>query len=327
LARAVALAALAVLLLARPASAAEIGVAPTPTPSPAGTAQPAKAAMPKFDPCAGPLELMNKVGITPCVLTKDQFVASGGYINGTINGNGVINGVANTPFHGDLQLYQGSIAAGLTNDSQISIGIPAYTSLKFRGAGPSEAGSSGWTLNYQQRFFVDLHSGTQATLTLTDSTPGTLSFTSTGGPTYQLGIIAGRPLTKTLAVTLQALGIYAKANSSSPYGAAFQPSLVLSNKSPGGTLLGVVVIHTFNPNVWPVAGIVEQQIGRRFMMQAVYGSLGYQNTFFPSSPYVSSVVVGSNPKVIGATMFYLLGKAKDLPKLPPAQVPAAVPGQ
>jgi hypothetical protein len=87
------LSAVALAEQATPSAATPAASPATAPPKPAGHPQ----LPPNFDPCGGPQELLNKFGLTPCVVPLGEAMLSAGYSSANVNGTVTAGAVATLP--------------------------------------------------------------------------------------------------------------------------------------------------------------------------------------------------------------------------------------
>jgi hypothetical protein len=89
----------------------------------------------------------------------------------------------------------------------------------------------------------------------------------------------------------------------------FTPTLIPYWSSPGGTLLGVVGSHSFQPNVTTVAGVVEQQFGRHWLVSVAYGGNGLGDEVPGPLRGLIPIQVSGSPQVFAANIYWMIGNS------------------
>lgn len=304
------------------------GVAsPTPAPSPASSAvpQPAPPAGPPpwlktFDPCAGPLELLNKIGAaTPCVFVTGEGGITVQYGTANVPSNTQLNFMGhtlNTSGYSHAFGYPASILyVGVGPRSEIIITPPSFVQVNAAGQ-TLVAGASNMKFEYKQLVYVNLGKFPLVGLDLAYRPPTGSPGLQGAGPEYTINPILTQNLPHhfglTLAVPIQNFTVPCATCSTTSRGWSVTPLLVPFWQSKGGTLLAVVVQHSFNPNVTPVAFTGSQLIGRHFSITVTEGGLTY--TTSTSGPFLGLVNAQSTsyPSLFTIGVNVLIGHS-DLP--------------
>jgi hypothetical protein len=211
-------------------SATQVPAAPTP----AEQAAQVKSILKNLDPCAGPLELQSKTGITPCVYVAGEAAFSYGYtsvnIPGTITASGNLGSSFTRNVFGHLDAYPSfAMELGLTAHSQLSIIAPSSidTNVHF---GQASGGASDMQFSYKQMVFANLKSATLLSLEATYEAPvGSMPFAAPG-PAYNVKLIFGQGLPKHFGIAGQLPLIYEVASTNAQgqnmYGFQFVPTLL-----------------------------------------------------------------------------------------------------
>ena len=312
--------------LSTPAPAVSSAPAPSSAPAaPATGSTPAPAAAPalpkNFDPCGGPLELLNKLGNgTACVFVRGEAAVTAQYgganipANSQLNANGHsldLSGYAHAFGYPAFVLY-----AGVTPRAEVSIAPPSFVQVNSGRFGTLAAGTSDMTFAYKQLLFVDLTKFTTVAVNLSYKAPTGSNALRGPGPEYSIDPILTQPLPHDFGVTL-AVPVTDSASqcltcSSVTRGWNLSPQLVPYWQSPGGTQLAVLVQHNFNPNVTPVVFSAGQLIGRQFEIAVSEG--GFTASSTKPGPFSGLVSASTKayPSLFAVSVNYLFGRS-DLP--------------
>ena len=303
---------------------------PTPgsptSPTPAEQAAYIKTLLKNLDPCAGPLELQSKTSLTPCTYVLGEGAFSIGYaainIPGTIEATGSRGVTFTRDFFGHVSTYPSfATQIGVTRHSQISIIAPTSIETNVR-LGTAASGISDLQVGYKQMVFANLKSGTLVSLQLTYGAPiGSKPFAAPG-PSYtgevifgqalpeRFGIIGGLPVSYEVVST--------KGQGPNEYGFTFVPTLVPYWQSPGGTLVGVGITHSFSPNVTPLSIAALQLISRHIQVGVTYGGVNSFTDIAGPVPQIVRFNTAVHPTLLAVNLYFLVGESN----IPPALIEA-----
>jgi hypothetical protein len=331
------------LLLTLSPVACRAQATPAPMPS-AGAAPQAPPPIPKnFDPCGGPLELLNKIGNgTACVFVTGEAAVTAQYGSANVPANSQIN----------LDLPRGRRSFGLSTaahafgypSSVIYIGVapraqfvftpPSFVQINTgllasaRGSNVLVAGASDMKFEYKQLLWVDLAKFTMVALDLAYKAPTGSDHLRGLGPSYTFDPILTQPLPHNWGLTLA----FPTDNSASRNGPTctrtgrnivclpgaiqrgwgFSPQFVPYWQSQGGTLLALAVQHNFSPNATPVIFSAAQLVGRHFDVAVAYGGFNYSLTSTGPLNGLINASTTAYPTLFSASINYLFGQS-DLP--------------
>jgi hypothetical protein len=326
-------------------SRAEANQTPAPSVSskPIATPQPPPAIPWNFDPCGGPLELLNKVGNgTACVFVRNEVAVTAQYGSATIPANSQINintrlgsrtfGVSSAAHA--FGYPSSVIYVGVGARAQIAFTPPSFAQVNsstlgaLTGNDVLAAGATDMQFQYKQLVWVDLAKFTMFAIDLDYKAPtGSPSLRGTG-PSYTLNPIFTQPLPHSFGVTLafpftdsasmdgpecsRATGKLVCTPGAIQRGWAFSPQFVPYWESRGGTLLALLVQHNFQPSSTPVVFNAAQLIGRHFEVSISEG--GFSSTVNGSGPLNGLISASSKayPSLFTAGVNYLFGSS-DLP--------------
>ena len=321
------------LLFAATPSFADTQATPAPTPAP--TLPPIPAG---WDPCGGPHELLNKIGLTPCVFVAGEAALTAQYASVNIPSNTALNittpggATAATTFSTAAHAFAypaTTVYVGVLRRAQISITGPTFEQVNsssaaaFTGSNVAAAGAGDMTFAYKQLFLLNPLKFTMLGVDFAYRAPtGSAAFRGPG-PSYTLNPILGQPLPRNLGVAFAlpinnftvvstSCSTRATCTQTTSRGWSFDPELASYWESPGGTLAAVLVEHSFNPNVWPVTVDVTQLFGRHVSVYMSYGGLSY--TAAGTGPFHGLVgtTTTTYPSVLSVGVNVLFGRS-DIP--------------
>ncbi|HME80753.1 MAG TPA: hypothetical protein VKF82_01610 [Candidatus Eremiobacteraceae bacterium] len=300
---------------------------PTPAPSPVASSAPqapaqTAPAIPKnFDPCGGPIELSSKLGNgTACVFVLGEAALTAQYASANIPANTQINFMGNTL---NLSGYAHAfgypapvVYVGVAPRAQIVITPPSFVQVNAGKLGTLAAGTSDMQFEYKQLLYVNLPKFTMVALDLAYKAPTGSQLLRGPGPEYTINPIITQPLPHNFGVTIafpvNNFTVSCLTCSSTSRGWSISPTLTPYWETPSGTLVALVVQHSFNPSTTPVAFSVGQQFGRHFFVSATEG--GFTHSSSRSGPFFGLVNASSTayPSLFSVNVNYLFGRS-DLP--------------
>lgn len=314
----------AILLLAIMPAGVEAQLAATPAPSPSAASQAAPQIPKDFDPCGGPLELLNKIGNgTACVFVRGEAALVAQYSSATIPFNAEISAMGRTfNVAGDGHAFgipAPVVYIGVAPRAQIVITPPSFVQVSSPRLGTLAAGTSNMSFEYKQLVFVNPAKFTMIALDLAYTAPtGSQAFRGPG-PTYTINPIITQPLPHNFGLTLAfpvknfTVNCFLCANNQRGWSLA--PQVVPYWESQGGTLLALFVQHNFSPNTTPIALSAGQLFGRHFEIAVAEG--GFVRTASATGPFegVVNATVTAHPSLFNVSANYLIGQS-DLPAAP-----------
>jgi hypothetical protein len=174
--------------------------------------------------------------------------------------------------------YPGAlINIGISENAQITILPPSFSQLSSASRGTLTAGTTDMEFWYKQLVYVDRARGILGGLLLTYEPPTGSPGIAAPGPSYTIN-----PLLNLATNRARSMGVslafpvtnYASASSSGITRSwSFAPQAVPFWRSPGGTLLALVVSHDFTTNATPLMLNTAQLVTRQFQIQATYGGV------------------------------------------------------
>lgn len=302
----------------------------TPSASPAPSAAPKLPA--NFDPCGGLHELINKIGLTPCVFVPNEVLISAGWATVNVNGNASATGPFGRTFtagiSGKIIAYPiSTVVVGVSSQAQLQLTPQSFARVDSGRFGTVFAGSTDWSFSFKQRLYFNPKIFTQAGLEVTYSAPTGSAGLAAPGPSYELNPIVSQPFTPTIGV----IAGFPVKNEATAVTAGlgqrrttFTPTLLPYWSSPGGTLIGVVASHSFQPNVTTFAGAVEQQFGQHVLVSAVYGGNGVAIEVPGPLRGLIPIQLSGSPRAFDTNIYWMIGNSvsPNPYTTPPPQQPA-----
>jgi hypothetical protein len=325
-------------------------VAPTPVPTPPPTPAPAPVPTPTppgipsdFDPCGGPLELLNKIGNgTACVFVRGEAAITAQYGSANIPVNSQINfnGPSGSRSFGLSSAahafgYPASVVyIGVLPRAQIGITPPSFVQINSSAAGALTgnnvlaAGASDMKFDYKQLVYVNPQKFTMFAVDLAYKAPTGSPALRGSGPSYTIDPIFTQPLPHGYGLTLafpvnnftitnppmcnRTVGGTVCVPGGTQRGWSWSPQLVPYWESPGGTLLAVFIQHNFHPSVTPVVFSAGQLFGRHLSVAVSAGGFNYSAS--ATGPFQGLVNASATayPSLFTASVNYLFGRS-DLP--------------
>jgi hypothetical protein len=237
----------------------------SPTPSPA----------PRADPCGGPQELLKKyLSASPCVFVRGQ--AS---IQATYSGTNVPVVVTHTAGGSTVTVQESShaygypgalIHIGITPTSQITVVLPSFSRVDSTQTG-STAGASDMEFRYKALVYVDRKRGILGGILATYEAPTGSPGIAATGPSYQINPLLNIALNRARTIGENLSFPVTNSPGTSMRSWSFAPQAVTFWRSPGGTLLAVVVQHAFSPNSTYLTLNTAQLLARNFQLQGTFG--------------------------------------------------------
>jgi hypothetical protein len=249
--------------------------APSPVPHASATAPPPR----RFDPCGGSQELLKKyLAASPCV-----FVAGQGSVQMTYGGT---NAPADALLIGGVQMIGMSgyrhafsypaplLNIGVTSNSQITILLPSFSQVNSALAGTVVAGTADMEFSYKNLAYVNAARGILGGVLLTYAAPTGSPGLVAPGPAYAFNPLLNIALNKARSIGVSlAFPITDAPASGTERTWSFAPQAVPYWRSPGGTLLALVVRHDFSSSATSLTINTAQLLTRQLQLQATYGGV------------------------------------------------------
>jgi hypothetical protein len=286
---------------------------------------------------------MNKLGNgTACVFVLGEAALTAQYgslnvpINTQINLNSSLGGSSlglSTAAHAFG--YPASLVyIGVAPRAEIVITPPSFVQVNssaaaaLTGNNVLAAGSSNMSFQYKQLVYVNMTKFTLLAVDLTYTPPTGSPMLRGAGPSYTFNPILTQPLPHNFGVTLAfpiedsnftngstcstGTGAIGCIPGTTQRGVNWSVQAVPYWTSPGGTLLGLFVQHTFNPSATPVVFSAAQLFGRHLEVAASYGGFNYSAS--ATGPLTGLVHASTTayPTLFSISVNYLFGHS-DLP--------------
>ncbi|MGA8097259.1 MAG: hypothetical protein WB810_01235 [Candidatus Cybelea sp.] len=253
----------------------------SPSPAPQAGATPAPTSG-RRDPCGGPQELLKKyLAASPCVFVAGQASLQATYATTSIPADVVLDlGGSTLPARANRSAigYPGAlINIGISQNAQIAILPPSFSQLSSATRGTLAAGATDMEFWYKQLVYVDPARGILGGLLLTYEAPTGSPGLAAPGPAYTinplLNLATNRARTMGVSLAFPVSNFASASSSGVTRDWSFAPQAVPFWRSPGGTLLALVVAHDFTTNATPLLLNTAQLVTRQFQIQATYGGV------------------------------------------------------
>ncbi|MGB6985726.1 MAG: hypothetical protein WBD74_07095 [Candidatus Aquilonibacter sp.] len=250
-----------------------VAITATPSPSPSPTAT-------RRDPCGGAQALLKKyLAASPCVFIAGEASIQSTYATTKIPA-GVVLDTASTNATVNATRwalgYPGTlINIGVTHNAQIAFIPPSFSEVTSARGVTLAAGSTDMEFWYKQLMYVDSVRGILGGVLLIYAAPTGSPGLAAPGPEYTINPLLNIATNKArnIGVSLAFPVVNASTSSGATRTWTFIPQAVPYWRSPGGTLLALVVSHNFTSNVTPLLINSAQLVARRFQLQATYGGV------------------------------------------------------
>ena len=250
-----------------------VAIAATPPPAPLPTAAPR-------DPCGGAQELLKKyLAASPCVFVAGEASVQATYAvtkipaGVTLDSGGATATVSGTRWGLG---YPGTLVnIGITHNAQIAFIPPSFSEVTSAQGTTMAAGSTDMEFWYKQLVYVDSARGILGGVLLIYAAPTGSPGLAAPGPEYTINPLLNIATNKArnMGVSLAFPVVNASSASSTQRTWSFIPQAVPFWRSPGGTLLALVVSHNFASNVTPLLINTAQLVAHHFQLQATYGGV------------------------------------------------------
>ncbi|MGA9946061.1 MAG: hypothetical protein WBE79_14420 [Candidatus Cybelea sp.] len=253
----------------------------SPSPAPQAGATPAPTSG-RRDPCGGAQELLKKyLAASPCVFVAGQASVQATYATTTIPADVVLDlGGSTLPARANRSAigYPGAlINVGISQNAQITILPPSFSQLSSATRGTLAAGATDMQFWYKQLVYVDRARGILGGLLLTYEAPTGSPGLAAPGPAYTinplLNLATNRARSMGVSLAFPVSNFASASSSGITRSWSFAPQAVPFWRSPGGTLLALVVSHDFTTNATPLLLNTAQLVTRQFQIQATYGGV------------------------------------------------------
>jgi hypothetical protein len=232
--------------------------------------------VPRFDACGGSQEPLKKyLSASPCV-----FVAGQASIQSTHSGTNVptvLSHSANgrtTTVSSHAYGYPGILLnIGVKPTSQITILVPSFSQIN-RAQGGAAAGTSDTEYRYKQLVYSNPKRGLSVGILATYQAPTGSAALKALGPSYEINPLLNIALNTSRSIGENLSFPVTNGPGSQPVSSrrwSFAPQAVTFWRSPGGTLLAVVVQYGFSDNELYLTLNAAQLLSRNFQIQGTYG--------------------------------------------------------
>ena len=308
---------------------------PQATPQPsmppsAGPTQPAAAAAPhippNFDPCGGPLELLNKIGNqTPCVFVAGEAAISGQYGTAYIpvnfadqrqsavsvaRGESIYRSPCVWPA-GFNRLHRCSPKSGDHIHATFVRSSELVGPSRVLGNSPLVAGATDMTFQYKQLAYVNMKTFALLGFDVAYHAPSGSPALRAPGPSYSFTPLYLQPLPHNfglmLTLPVSNVTVADRSTGGATRGWRLAPEVLPYWESRGGTLLALLVEHSFTPNVTPIVFSAGQLFGRHFELETLYG--GYSRSVTTTAPFpgLISATTTASPSLFTIGVNYVIG--------------------
>jgi hypothetical protein len=254
---------------------------PSPSPVPLHSKPPSAAAV-RRDPCGGAQELLKKyLAASPCVFVAGQASIQATYATTSIPADVSLDlGGSSAPARANRSGlgYPGAVLnIGISPNAQITYLPPSFSQLSSATRGTLTAGATDMQFWYKQLVYVDAKRGILGGILLTYEAPTGSPGLAAPGPGYTvnplLNLATNRSRTMGVSLAFPVSSFATSSSSGATRGWSFAPQAVPFWRSPGGTLLALVVAHDFASHTTPVLINTAWLITRQFQAQLTYGGV------------------------------------------------------
>jgi hypothetical protein len=217
---------------------------------------PTPAAGVRRDPCGGAQELLKKyLAASPCVFVAGQASLQATYATTSIPASVVLDsGASATAARAQRSAfgYPGAfLNVGISRNAQITILPPSFSQLSSATRGTLSAGATDMQFWYKQLVYVDAKRGILGGILLTYEAPTGSPGLAAPGPVYAvnplLNLATNRSRTMGVSLAFPVSNFTIASSSGVTRSWSFAPQAVPFWRSPGGTLLALVVDTTLRP--------------------------------------------------------------------------------
>lgn len=272
-----------------------------------------------LDPCGGPQELLKKyLSASPCVFVRGQ--AS---VQVTYSGTNVPEVYTRTLAGREFMVtefshafgYPGAlINVGITPSSQITIVLPSFSQVSSTQTGII-AGAADTECRYKQLVYWNRRGGILGGVLATYKAPSGSPGLTAGLPSYEINPLFNVALNKARSIAENLSFPVSNAPAVAPGQPRtwiFAPQAVTVWRSPGGTLLALIVQYNSYTHITYLTFNTAQLLSRRFQLQGTYGgnnsAVDYANPIegigLSGTAYSRSFTIG---------LSYLMGGHSEVP--------------
>lgn len=255
----------------------------TESPAPVPQASPTPAVSSgRRDPCGGPQELLKKyLAASPCVFVAGQASIQATYATSSIPSDVLLDlGESSERARANRSAigYPGAVVnVGISHNAQITILPPSFSRLSSATRGTLAVGATDMQFWYKQLMYVDSARGILGGVLLAYEAPTGSPGLAAPGPAYTinplLNVATNRARSMGVSLAFPVSNFATVTSAGTTRGWSFAPQAVPFWRSPGGTLLALVVSHDFTTNATPLLLNTAQLVTRQFQIQATYGGV------------------------------------------------------
>jgi hypothetical protein len=264
-----------------------------------------------FDPCGGPQELLNKFGLTPCVVVGGEAMLSAGYVSAKVNGNVQAGTVATLPASALVRIYPQALATvGLSPCTDVQFTPATYARVDIAHFPLLVSGDTDFQVGFKQRVAFDPVHGTITSVAASVEFPTGSPALRAPGPAYKGELLGSYAFPRHLGLIYDMQLSNAATNNSQGRNTTLSLTVLPYYQSPGNLLAGAAAVILPSGTVVPEV-FVEQLVNRHVGVEFFYAGMG---TGFVSStetnlPTISAINVQGSVNVIGASLFAMIGRS------------------
>ena len=195
--------------------------------------------------------------------------------------------------------------------------LPSFSQTSGTQSAPAVSGTSDMEVRFKQLIYVDTQRGILGGYLLTYSAPTGSPGLSSPGPSYAVNPLLNIALNANRNVGVSVALPVTSASTSEAMKSAriwtFSPQAVPYWRSPGGTLLAVVVQYAFSSNETALTLNFAQLLSRNLQVQGTYGGVNSGIEYVNPTEDIAHVTGTSYPRSFTVGLSYMVGRSE----LPP----------
>jgi hypothetical protein len=286
-------------------------------PTPASPAPPAATTL--SDPCGGPQELLKKyLAASPCVFVRGQADVQATYAS--TNTPVVITHTVGSRTTTTMQSshsfgYPGVLVdVGVTPSSQISVVPPSFSQTASSESGIT-AGATDMEFRYKQLLYSDRQRGILGGVLLIYQAPTGSPGLSEVSPSYEinpllnLALNKARSIAESLAFPVSNVPTQSSVGGASTRAWVFSPQAVTLWRSPGSTLVALILQHNFATGTTYLTLNSAQLLARHFQLQATYGGNSANINYTNPAEDLGQTTGTSYRRTLTFGFSYLIGRS------------------
>ena len=297
---------------------APAGAQTAPSPEPTTTAPT------RSDPCGGAQELLKKyLAASPCVFVRGQTSIQSTYsgTNTPVVGLRTVDGqpTAVSEYSHSFGYPNIWINIGLTPNSQVTLVLPTFAQLDDSATHTLVAGSPDVQLRYKNLFYVDLKHGVLGGVLLTYQAPTGSPGLGAPGPSYEINPLLNIALNRSRTTGLSLAFPVTNAATTAPAGGArrawsFSPQAVPFWRTPGGTLLALVVQYQTTSNTTALTINSAQLLSRNLQLQGTFGASSFGIDYPSATEGIGRTSGTAYSRSFTIGLSYLIGNSEAPPR-------------